>query len=258
MKGSLISLFLLIHISVLAQDSLYQKKIFVRKADTIAYRILYPKNYDPAKSYPLVLVLHGAGERGSDNEKQLVHGSKLFASEKVRNEFPSIVIFPQCKKDSYWSSVKIDRDKMPLAMTFDYTRNETKDLSMAIALTKQIIKTEAVDKNRVYITGLSMGGMGTFEAVYRYPKLFAAAAPICGGGDAVHYNKKAASVPFWIFHGESDNVVAAEYSRIMYKRIQQFSKKAKYTEYPGVMHNSWDNAFAEPEFLPWLFANTKK
>ena len=257
MKSSLVYFFLLITISVMAQDSLYQKKIFVRQNDTLAYRILYPKNYDRTKSYPVVLFLHGAGERGSDNEKQLIHGSKLFASEKVRTEFPSIVIFPQCKNDSYWSNVQINREKLPLALTFDYTREETKDLSMAIALTKQIIKTEAVDKNRVYIAGLSMGGMGTFEAVYRYPKLFAAAAPICGGGDAVHYNKKAARVPFWIFHGESDNVVAPEYSRIMFKKIQEFSKKVKYTEYPGVMHNSWDNVFAEPEFLSWLFAHSK-
>ncbi len=257
MKSFLISFFLLIQMSVMAQDSLYQKKIFVRQTDTIAYRILYPKNYDRSKSYPLVLVLHGAGERGKDNEKQLVHGSKLFANEKVRKEFPSIVIFPQCKEESYWSSVKIDREKLPLTFDFDYIREETKDLSMAIALTEQIIKSERVDKKRVYITGLSMGGMGTFEAVYRYPKLFAAAAPICGGGDAVHYNKKAAEVPFWIFHGDSDNVVGVDYSRIMYKQIQQFSKKVKYTEYPGVMHNSWDNAFAEPEFLIWMFAHSR-
>lgn len=257
MKSFLVSLFWLITISVMAQDSLYQKKIFVRQNDTLAYRILYPKNYDRTKSYPVVLFLHGAGERGSDNEKQLMHGSKLFASEKVRNEFPSIVIFPQCKNDSYWSSVKIDREKLPLAMTFDYTRDETKDLSMAIALTKHIMKTEAVNKKRVYIAGLSMGGMGTFEAVYRYPKLFAAAAPICGGGDATHYNKKAARIPFWIFHGDSDNVVSPDYSRIMFKKIQEFSKQVKYTEYPGVMHNSWDNVFAEPEFLPWLFAHSK-
>lgn len=256
MKSSLVYFFSLITISAMAQDSLYQKKIFVRQNDTIAYRILYPKNYDRTKSYPVVLFLHGAGERGSDNEKQLIHGSKLFASEKVRNEFPSIVIFPQCKNDSYWSNVKIDREKLPLALTFDYTREETKDLSMAIALTKHILKTEAVNKNRVYIAGLSMGGMGTFEAVYRYPKLFAAAAPICGGGDT-HYNKKAARIPFWIFHGDSDNVVSPDYSRIMFKKIQEFSKQVKYTEYPGVMHNSWDNVFAEPEFLPWLFAHSK-
>jgi predicted peptidase len=257
MKSFLVCFYLLITISSMAQDSLYQKKIFVRQNDTITYRILYPKNYDRTKSYPVVLFLHGAGERGSDNEKQLIHGSKLFASEKVRNEFPSIVIFPQCKNDSYWSNVKIDREKLPLALTFDYTREETKDLSMAIALTKHILKTEAVNKNRVYIAGLSMGGMGTFEAVYRYPKLFAAAAPICGGGDATHYNKKAARIPFWIFHGDSDNVVSPDYSRIMFKKIQEFSKKVKYTEYPGVMHNSWDNVFAEPEFLPWLFAHSK-
>ncbi len=257
MKIKLVAILVLIQITALAQDSLYQKKIFVRKADTIKYRILYPKNYDRTKSYPLVLFLHGAGERGNENERQLIHGSKMFANQKTRESFPCIVIFPQCKKDSYWSSVKIDREKLPLALTFDYTREETKDLSMAIALTKHIMKTEAVNKKRVYIAGLSMGGMGTFEAVYRYPKLFAAAAPICGGGDATHYNKKAARVPFWIFHGDSDNVVSPDYSRTMFKKIQEFSKKVKYTEYPGVMHNSWDNVFTDPEFLTWLFAHSK-
>ena len=171
--------------AIQAQDlSAFQKRTYTsQKGETLPYRILFPKNYDTDKQYPLVLFLHGGGERGDDNEKQLAHGVKTFLKAANREQFPCIVIAPQCPADSYWASTKFERTKYPIDFDFNYRYKETKGLRLAIALTRSIIKQEAVDKKRVYITGLSMGGMGTFEAVYRYRKLFAAAAAVCGGGD---------------------------------------------------------------------------
>ena len=102
-----------------------------------------------------------------------------------------------------------------------------------------------------------MGGMGTFEAVQRFPKLFAAAAPVCGGGNAQAYKKKQAKIPFWIFHGDVDGVVKVEHSREMNKRLQELNANVKYSEYPGVNHNSWENAYAESEFLSWMFSKRR-
>lgn len=235
---------------------MYMKKQFVgQDASVLPYRILFPDGYDKTRKYPLILVLHGAGERGSDNEKQLIHGAKLFIDSLARKRYPAIVVFPQCPEESYWSSVSIDREKLPLQLTFDYTQPVTTPLNNAIALVRQLAMDEGVDTGRIYITGLSMGGMGIFEAVHRFPDMFAAALPICGGGDTVHYKK--VNLPFWIFHGGDDAVVDVRYSRAMVDRLKQLKVKVRYSEYPGVNHNSWDNAFAEPDFLKWMFSNRK-
>ena len=238
--------------------SFYQKATYVNGTDTIPYRILYPENYDSTQTYPLVLFLHGAGERGNDNEKQLIHGARLFLDHENRRDFPCIVLVPQCPADSYWSSAKVDRSSYPVMLEFDYQNTVmTKGLSMALELTKNFVKSGKVDTKRVYITGLSMGGMGTFEAVYREPGLFAAAAPICGGGDVKAYAQTISAIPFRIFHGTVDGVVKVEQSREMYERLKALGANVQYTEYPAVNHNSWDYAFAEPDFLKWLFSQNK-
>lgn len=235
--------------------SLFEKKQYQNsKGEAIPYRILYPKDYDKSKKYPLVLFLHGAGERGNDNEAQLVHGVKLFLQENNRTEFPCIVLAPQCPAESYWSSADVDRNSYPVTLKFDYEKMPiTEGLKLAMELTQKTINEEAVDENRVYITGLSMGGMGTFEAQYRFPKLFAAAAPVCGGGDEKNYKKKHTQIPFWIFHGDADNVVKVEQSRTMYSRLKELGANVKYTEYPDVGHNSWDNAYGDKKLLEWMF-----
>ena len=239
--------------------SLFQKKQYLTKdGKTMPYRILFPKNYDTSKKYPLVLFLHGAGERGEENEKQLVHGMSLFLKESNRKDYPCIVLAPQCPKDSYWSSVKTDRSSQFIKRDFNYKRKRTTSLQMAIELVQNVIKREAVDQDRVYITGLSMGAMGAFEAVYHHPKLFAAAAPICGGGDEVAYQKKHAQIPFWIFHGDADRVVDVSYSHKMYVRLKELQAAVKYTEYPNVGHDSWNNAYKEANFLQWMFGAKRR
>jgi len=250
---------LLISFAGISQDfSLYQKRYYVNsKSDTLPYRILYPANYDKTKKYPLILFLHGGGERGNDNEKQLTHGAKLFIDSAMRKEFPAIVIAPQCPADSYWASVKFERTKYPLDLDFNYQYKITKGLRLAIELTRQISKDESVDQKKVYITGLSMGGMGSLEAIYRNPNLFAAAAIICGGADVKSYSKKQTKTAFWLFHGDADRVIPVKHSREMFERLKELKADANYTEYPGVDHNSWDNAYTAPAFLEWMFSKHK-
>jgi predicted peptidase len=237
----------------------YQKKEFAfAEGKTLPYRIFYPDNYDKTKKYPLILFLHGAGERGSDNEKQLTWGAKLFLNEENRKKFPAIVIFPQCPQESFWANVKFDRTKQPFTFEFDYTAEPNWPLTAANELVKKLANEEAVDKTKIYITGLSMGGMGTFESVYRYPDLYAAAMPICGGGDVKRYDKRITKTPFWVFHGAADAVVDVLLSRDMVAKLKTLKSEVKYSEYPGVNHNSWENAFAEPEYLSWMFMHKRK
>lgn len=223
------------------------------KSDTLLYQLLKPVENKPSEKYPLILFLHGAGERGNDNTKQLKNGSSFFLKDENRKTFPAYVVFPQCPEADYWGSVAVDRASFPLQLVFDYQRPLTKSLQLAIELVKQLTKSENIDTTRIYIVGLSMGGMGTFEAVYHFPHLFAAAIPICGGGDAVAFRERKSVMPLWVFHGDADTVVEVKHSRQMVNVLKEFSPTVKYTEYPGVGHNSWDYALAEPELLPWLF-----
>jgi len=261
MKNLLTLVLLCCSLTIAAQDlSLYQKKEYTnRDGKVLPYRILYPENYDKSKKYPVMLFLHGAGERGNDNEAQLTHGAKLFLADSNRKNFPCFVIIPQCPGESYWSSAIIDRSAQPLKISFNYDSAAVMwPLVSAIEVLKQTVQSESIDKSRIYITGLSMGGMGTFEAVYRNPGFFVAAMPICGGGDVVRYDKRINTTSFWVFHGDADAVVSVEQSRAMVKRLKKLKVDVTYTEYPGVNHNSWDNAFAEPAYLSWLFSQTRK
>jgi len=230
----------------------------VHRGDTLPYRILYPEGYDPKGTYPVLFFLHGAGERGNDNAKQLTHGASLFLSDSIRTAFPAIVVFPQCPLDSYWSNVNIERQ--PDGKREFYFRTSgrpTEGMALFLRLVKHVLKSEAVDKERVYIGGLSMGAMGTFEALRRKRKLFAAGFAICGGDNTANV-KKYAHVPLWIFHGERDDVVPSTHSHVIVSELRRLGAKPKATFYPEANHNSWDAAFAEPGLLSWLFSHTKK
>ncbi len=253
-----ITTFLVIH-SVASQDqSAFEKKTFTSSASHILpYRILYPKNYSTSKRYPLLIFLHGSGERGDNNESQLIHGAKLFLDSANRIQYPAIVIFPQCSEKGSWSPVDLEQEKLPLDLEFDYSQPITRDLQAAVELVQQIMSREGVDKSRVYISGLSMGGMGTFEAVYRYPDLFAAAVPICGGADVKAYDKRVSKTPFRVFHGAKDDVVAPKHSQIIVEKLKILNTAVEYIEYPEANHNSWDSAFTEPDFLNWIFSKKR-
>jgi predicted peptidase len=252
-----VALLFLFSGNMIAQDlSAYKKMVFEKGGNSIPYRILFPKNYKASEKYPLILVLHGSGERGNDNEAQLVHGSGLFLSEEVRNDYPAIVVFPQCAANSSWAKINVEGDIPNREFVFYEDSEPTKDMLLLEGLLKHIRKTYKIDKNRIYVGGLSMGGMGTFEVVRRNPKLFAAAFPICGGANP-EISKKLSKPHWWVFHGDADTVVPEKYSARMVKAMKEMGIKVKYSVYPEVGHNSWDNAFAEPELLPWLFSKSR-
>lgn len=261
MRQLLLITCLFLSLNTFAQNEAYQKKTYTTRAgQTLPYRILYPKNYDPNQrdKYPMILVLHGAGERGNDNEKQLVHGSKLFLQDEIRTKFPAIVVFPQCPADSYWTTLVRDRSKYPIQVNEHYAKQPNWPLGAVMSLVKQLRKTERIDKKRLYIMGLSMGGFGTMETVSRKPKWFAAAAPICGGADTTVCRRYAKRLPLWVFHGDADAVVPVALSRQLVAKLQSLDANVQYTEYQGVNHNSWDNAFADPNLIPWMMEKRKK
>lgn len=240
-----------------AQDlSKFKKENFVVGNDTLPYRILYPENFDASKKYPVVLFLHGRGESGKDNEKQLTHGSKMFLSDKFRRDFPAIVIFPQCAESSYWSNVIIEPIGEKRFFTFQKGGESTKAMSMVLKFSDDFFNKPFADQSRIYVGGLSMGGMGTFEILRRRPKTFAAAFAICGG-DNIANAKKYKKVPLWIFHGGLDDVVNPQLSYGIFRELRSLGYEPKYTIYPKANHNSWDSAFAEPELMPWLFSHHK-
>ncbi|MFI5452057.1 prolyl oligopeptidase family serine peptidase [Pedobacter sp. UC225_61] len=256
-KTILLILFCVTISSTFAQDlSKYKKENFIQGTDTLKYRILYPENFDATKKYPVVFFLHGSGERGNDNEKQLTHGAKLFLKEEFRKTNPAIVIFPQCEENGYWSNVEIEEVSGKRFFTFQKGGEPTKPMALLLKLTDHFLNQSFVNKSKVYVGGLSMGGMGTFEILRRKPHTFAAAFAICGGDNPANA-KKYKNVPLWIFHGGLDDVVNPQLSYNVYRELKKLGHEPKYTIYLKANHNSWDSTFAEPNLLPWLFSNHK-
>ncbi len=245
-----------------AQDfNQYEKKLWISKVDTLPYRMLLPVGFDSTKRYPLILFLHGAGERGNDNEKQLTHGAKLFLTDSIQTRYPAIVVFPQCAENSYWSNVKRTEDSITKKTTYEFTPDgdATVAIKLLMQLMKNLVEKPYVKKQQVYVMGLSMGGMGTFEIVRRMPQTFAAAIPICGGAHPATA-KEIRHTAFWVFHGAKDDVVSYTFSEAMVSALQEHydSAEVQFTLYSNANHNSWDKAFAEPEMMSWLFSHSKK
>lgn len=235
----------------------FDRGSFISKKDTLPYRILFPKHLDPKKKYPILFVLHGAGERGNDNEAQLKYGTKLFLNETVRDKYPAIIILPQCPKDSYWSNVKIDTAGGKRVFNFVEGGEPTRAMAALMGLVKQFTDKPYVDDKQVYIGGLSMGGMGTLEILRRKPKVFAAAFSICGGDNTNNVPVYAKKTPLWLFHGAKDSVVPFSHSQAVVTALEAAGAEPKFTVYPNDDHNSWDDAFAEPGLFPWLFSHRK-
>lgn len=234
----------------------FKKEQFLHQEDTLNYRILYPKDFSEDKEYPLVLFLHGAGERGNDNEMQLINGSRLFLDNM--EDFPAIVVFPQAPAEDFWAKIEVTRDSLPYNFEFYPKQAPTAALSMVSKLMDSVTSAKFVDNNRIYVGGLSMGGMGTYEIISRKPEMFAAAFAICGGGDPEIAKDYPEGFNIWIFHGEQDEVVLPQYSKSMARAINSAGGNAKLSLYPEDDHNSWDTAFAEPYLLEWLFSHSKE
>ncbi len=257
-KYHFLGLFLLLGFLTNAQEeSAYKKEVFVKAADSLPYRILYPQDFSEDKTYPLVLFLHGAGERGNDNEAQLAHGGDLFLQPEVRENFPAIVVFPQAPKEDYWAQVDVNRQVNPYELTFKGEEGPTVSLQLVMALLDTLSTKSFVDNDRIYVGGLSMGGMGTYELLQRRPDTFAASFVICGAAEAEDMEKLPKDFNIWIFHGEQDDIISPEYAKTLARVINSNGANAKLSLYPNDNHNSWDSALAEPYLLPWLFSNVK-
>lgn len=244
------------HYTMGQDTSAYQKKTFEKDGKTMPYRILLPENFNPKTKYPLILVLHGSGERGNDNQAQLIHGSGLFLKEDIRSAYKAIVVFPQCAAGSSWAKIDAQGEYPNTELIFFEKSEATPDMILLEGLLKQLKKEYRIDKSKMYVGGLSMGGIGTFELVRRNPKMFAAAFPICGGANPL-ISKNLKKPEWWVFHGDADEVVKEKYSADMVEAMKSEGIEVKYSKYPGVGHNSWDNAFAEPNLVPWLFSKSR-
>lgn len=234
----------------------YKAETFIKGNDTLLYRVLMPVNFNPEMEYPVVFVLHGSGERGNDNLAQLTHGSQPFLDSIVREKFPAIIVFPQCPTNSYWSNVDIATVNGKRTFRFVKGGKPTSAMRSLMRLVEDFEDRPYTDDDRLYVGGLSMGGMGTFEILRRMKGEFAAAFPICGGDNPKNV-KKYKNIPLWIFHGAKDDIVPSEHSQIVADALKNQGSDVKFTLYPEANHNSWDQAFAEPQLLPWLFSHVK-
>jgi predicted peptidase len=219
------------------------------------YQVYVPADYASKPTWPAILFLHGAGERGDDGLLQTNVGLAP-AIRQNPSRYPAIVVFPQVPRDSQWVGTPAD---------------------MAVAALQQTMRELHVDPSRVYLTGLSMGGHGTWYVAYRHPELFAAVVPICGWvrdfvmfrgsvpvvpGDSAQIMpllvQKLGKVPIWIFHGEVDQVVNVNGSREPAAALKAAGANVRYTELLGLNHNSWDAAYGSDEFVQWLFAQQRR
>lgn len=206
-------------------------KAKVTKTLELPYLLYLPKNAGK-KKLPLVMFLHGAGERGNHLDLVKIHGIPKLIDEG--QEFPFIAVSPQCPADSWW----------------------TFELDTLKGLLESVIKTHNVDTKRVYLTGLSMGGMGTWQFAGTHPNFFAAIAPICGGGELL-ITRNLTNIPVWAFHGDKDDVVPLEESARMVAGVKHHGGKAKLTVYKNVGHDSWTKTYNNPKFYEWLLSHKK-
>lgn len=224
------------------------RESFEGSGGKLPYRLLRPVKEEKGKSYPLVIFLHGAGERGTENETPLVHGVKEFV--KVREKYPCFLIAPQCPEGKRW--VEVDWSSRSHAMPGD----PSDPMKSLIELIDQLGEKLPIDKKRIYVTGLSMGGYGTWDLLARQPGRFAAGVPVCGGADEKQATK-IAKTPVWAFHGGKDTVVIPERSRNAIEAVKKAGGITRYVEYPDVGHDSWNRAYADPEMMSWLFGQNR-
>jgi predicted peptidase len=223
---------LLISSSALSQSQTTEE-FSVKLEKNLKFLLYLPDGYESNadQKWPLLLFLHGAGERGDNLAKVKIHGPPKQAA--AGRKFPFILVSPQCPSGQWWEP------------------------DVLMALIEDLEKSHRIDTNRIYATGLSMGGYGTWALAMRYPDKFAAIAPICGGG--IPYRTRfITNLPIWTFHGDADNAVHISQTRALVDELKKRGSNVKFTIYPGVGHNSWDPAYNEPEFYIWLLKQNRR
>lgn len=211
-----------------AQELRQSFKTEVKESFALNYILDLPK--DSSKPFPLIVFLHGAGERGDNLE--IVKAHSPFTYKNLMKEEVAILA-PQCPAGRYW------------------------DTQAVYELIQDVIKKYKVDKSRIYLTGLSMGGWGSWKLADEHPELFAAVAPVCGPLNRPSLDRactQLAAKPIWIFHGALDDIVPLENSTTMYQKLKSCNKTVQYTIFEGDNHNSWDSSYSKPELYEWMFA----
>ncbi len=225
-------------------DSLFQAKTFsYGNGEMMPYRLYAPRGYNGSKKYPLILWLHGAAGRGTDNVKNISDGNELgshfWTYNTNQKNFPCFVVAPQCPETTLWVSN-------------DGIDSPPDQLDAVIDLVGEICHSHNIDTTRMYVVGQSMGGVAVWEIIARYPKMFAAALPLCGIGNKNNVFKLT-QTPIWVFHGTADDVVPVAHSRDMVDALKRAGGHPKYSEYKNVGHDVWNVAFKEPNLLQWVF-----
>jgi predicted peptidase len=202
------------------------------------YVVYVPSDYSPTKQWPVLLFLHGAGECGSDGLQQTQVGLGT-AIRLHTSRYPALAVMPQCTREPKgWDGKMLD---------------------FALKALDQTLAEYSIDPARQYLTGLSMGGFGSWRIAALYPERFAAVVPICGGGEPKTMAKKLTTLPIWVFHGENDEAVPSARSQQMVEAIRAGGGEAvRYTQLPGIGHNSWDPAYNSKEFTDWLFSQSRR
>jgi predicted peptidase len=252
-------LLILVLVGCFPSNGTAQKTRFLHRAVevdgvTYKYQVFVPKNWTPDEKWPVILFLHGAGKRGADGTRQTEEGLPELLQQTP--DFPAVVVMPQCRRRTWWGEPAME------AQTFGALEQSMKELNG--------------DPERIYLTGLSMGGFGTWAFGYKYPEKFAALVPVCGGVKDRRFPapnwhplaaapenpyqetaEKIAHIPVWVFHGDSDRSVPVSESRKLTQALQAAGGNVRYTEYPGVGHRSWDRAYNDKELFPWLLSQRK-
>jgi len=237
MKNSLKCILLITAVLLFGSDTVsgqQTEETFKGQVSFIYKYLLYlPDGYEKnkEKEYPFILFLHGAGERGDDLNRVKAHGPPKFLDNK--KDFPFIVVSPQCPKSEHWEAFKLN------------------------ALLEEIVEKYRIDKDRIYLTGLSMGGYGTWDLATNYPHWFAAIAPICGGGD-IRRIRSIKDIPVWTFHGLRDNVVPIERTLELVRALEKVGGNIKFTVYPEAGHNSWSQTYENPELWEWFLKHKRQ
>jgi predicted peptidase len=226
------------------------------KDEEFHYQVLRPLKIEDGKKYPIVIFLHGAGERGDDNRAQLKYFPTMMAKPEYREKYPCFLIAPQCRTGESWAG--FGRRRAASGDEPSKPSEPTDQLKVVMQILDSSLKMYPVDPNRIYLTGLSMGGYGAWDWAIREPDRFAAVVPICGGGDESKADRLI-KTPIWAFHGDKDNVVPPSASRNMIAAIKKAGGEPKYTELAGVGHDSWTPAYNDPKgVVPWMFEQRKK
>jgi len=247
-RFALLSLtIMVVTVTGLAQDKVdgFTARIFKNNhSEKMPYRLFIPANYDKAKKYPVIIWLHGAGGAGDDNLKQIsedqVAGTRLWIKPEIQSKHPAFVLVPQ--STGGWAAVS----------TLQMSDEERLVLEILNSLKSEF----SLDSKRIYLTGQSNGGFGTWDMISKRPDIFAAAIPLCGGGNTA-LAAVLVSMPIWAFHGDHDSVIPVDQTREMITAIKKLGGSPRYTEYKGADHDIWVRTFKEPGLADWLFAQHK-